>query len=138
MWLQANGGEVMTSEKDADICLVDHLKDDTDDGMYVFLSSEVTTIAIETLGDSLLCAYRFSYRYIEKSLQEGKLEDLEAHRIVPQRKQRKVSGARPKGSKTYVSFDPTLRFFYFSINLPRKSDTHFIGPQPKLFHPRRR
>ncbi|KAH8705035.1 TRF2-interacting telomeric protein/Rap1 C terminal domain-containing protein [Talaromyces proteolyticus] len=53
--IKANGGVVVLQEKDADIKLVDHNKRE---------------IPLNT----------YSYKFVEKSIQNGQLEDLEAHR----------------------------------------------------------
>ncbi|PWW78025.1 hypothetical protein C7212DRAFT_362429 [Tuber magnatum] len=66
--IQANGGVVVTSEKDAEIRLVDHLK--------------------ETPQNDKL----YSYRYIDACLRERKLVDLEDHRVVA-KKNRVPSGS---------------------------------------------
>jgi TRF2-interacting telomeric protein/Rap1 - C terminal domain/Rap1 Myb domain len=72
--VRANGGEVVLLEKQADVCLYDHARKNPPPGMY-------------------------SYRYIELSIRNGQLEDLEAHRIggVSSR------AARPVGSVVLAS-----------------------------------
>lgn len=72
--VKANGGEVVPLEKQADICLYDHARKNPPPGMY-------------------------SYRYVERTVQNGQLEDLEAHRIG----RADSRAARPVGSLTLAS-----------------------------------
>jgi telomeric repeat-binding factor 2-interacting protein 1 len=69
------------------------------------------SIAFDTF---ILIMHRYSYQYIEKSIQRGKLEDLEAHKAGP-------SAARPVGAtniparkhrSTYTPGDDQLIFDY--------------------------
>ncbi|KAL5339429.1 TRF2-interacting telomeric protein/Rap1 C terminal domain-containing protein [Aspergillus crustosus] len=64
--VRQNGGTVKLFEKDADVQIVDHKKKNTSGNVY-------------------------SYQFIEKSIQKGRLEDLETHRAGP-------STARPVGA----------------------------------------
>ncbi|KAJ5835769.1 hypothetical protein N7447_001795 [Penicillium robsamsonii] len=72
------GGTVVLMEKDADVKLVDHTRKD--------LPSDT-----------------FSYQYVERSINKGRLEDLEAHRVGP-------SAPRPMGA----------------FNIPTKSTRSFF------------
>ncbi|KAJ5383718.1 Rap1 - C-terminal [Penicillium concentricum] len=72
------GGTVVLMEKDADVKLVDHTRKDLP-------------------GDT------FSYQYVERSINKGRLEDLEAHRVGP-------SAPRPMGA----------------FNIPTKSTRSFF------------
>ncbi|OQE46129.1 hypothetical protein PENCOP_c001G05550 [Penicillium coprophilum] len=72
------GGTVVLMEKDADVKLVDHTRKD---------------LPVDT----------FSYRYVELSINKGRLEDLEAHRVGP-------SAPRPMGA----------------FNIPTKSTRSFF------------
>jgi hypothetical protein len=77
--VKANGGEVVPLEKQADICLYDHARKNPPPGMY-------------------------SYRYVEHSVRNGQLEDLETHRIggLDSRAARPVGSVilASKGSRT--------------------------------------
>ncbi|OJD12039.1 hypothetical protein AJ78_07310 [Emergomyces pasteurianus Ep9510] len=68
--IQANGGKITLLEKDADVLLVDHMRGNNPPGST-------------------------SFQYIEKSIQNGKLESLEDHRAGPQ-----PGYVRPVGSTT--------------------------------------
>ncbi|KAI9793297.1 MAG: hypothetical protein M1833_000796 [Piccolia ochrophora] len=72
-----NGGQVVKDEKVADILIVDHLKKNVPAGSY-------------------------SYQYIDKSIENGILEDLDAHKVGPPSGTiREVgSSAPPKGTRT--------------------------------------
>ena len=72
--VKSNGGEVVLLEKQADICLFDHARKNHPPGVY-------------------------SYRFVEHSIRNGQLEDLEAHRIGGMDKR----AARPVGSVTLAS-----------------------------------
>ncbi|CUS11565.1 unnamed protein product [Tuber aestivum] len=75
--IHANGGVVVTSEKDAEICLVDHLKKEMPQNEKLY-----------------------SFKYIDACLKERKLVNLEDHRVVAQEK-RVPSGSlsQPKIAK---------------------------------------
>ncbi|EGE82813.1 transcription factor Rap1 [Blastomyces dermatitidis ATCC 18188] len=66
--IQANGGKVVLLEKDADVLLVDHMRGNNPPGSI-------------------------SFQYIEKSIQNGRLESLEDHRAGPE-----AMYVRPVGS----------------------------------------
>ncbi|OAX85209.1 hypothetical protein ACJ72_00402 [Emergomyces africanus] len=68
--IQANGGKIAPLEKDADVLLVDHMRGNNPPGST-------------------------SFQYIEKSIQNGKLENLEDHHAGPQ-----PGYVRPVGSTT--------------------------------------
>ena len=72
--VKSNGGEVVILEKQADVCLYDHARKNPPPGVY-------------------------SYRFVEHSIRNGQLEDLESHRIgnVDSR------AARPVGSRVLAS-----------------------------------
>ncbi|CAG7938320.1 unnamed protein product [Penicillium nalgiovense] len=72
------GGTVVLMEKDADVKLVDHTRKD--------LPSDT-----------------FSYQYVERSINKGRLEDLEAHRAGP-------SAPRPMGASNIPT--KSTRSFY--------------------------
>ncbi|KOS46343.1 hypothetical protein ACN38_g2674 [Penicillium nordicum] len=72
------GGTVVLMEKDADVKLVDHTRKD--------LPSDT-----------------FSYQYVERSINKGRLEDLEAHRAGP-------SAPRPMGASN-IPTKSTRAFF---------------------------
>ncbi|MCJ1281898.1 hypothetical protein MMC26_001221, partial [Xylographa opegraphella] len=72
--VKANGGEVVSLETFADIKIVDHLKSDNAPGTY-------------------------SYRYIERSIRNSVLEDLEDHRAGPARNSIRPAGAVGKPTK---------------------------------------
>ncbi|QQK42550.1 Rap1 - C-terminal [Penicillium digitatum] len=72
------GGTVVLMEKDADVKLVDHTRKD-------------------------LPRDTFSYRYVERSINKGRLEDLEAHRVGP-------SAPRPMGASN-IPTKSTRSFF---------------------------
>ncbi|KAJ5129555.1 uncharacterized protein N7515_005594 [Penicillium bovifimosum] len=72
------GGEVVLMERDADVKLVDHRRKD-------------------------LPRDTFSYQYVERSINNGRLEDLEAYRVGP-------SGQRPMGA-TNIATKSTRSFF---------------------------
>ncbi|CAI7565095.1 unnamed protein product [Penicillium crustosum] len=72
------GGTVVLMEKDADVKLVDHTRKD--------LPSDT-----------------FSYQYVERSINKGRLEDLEAHRAGP-------SAPRPMGASN-IPTKSTRSFF---------------------------
>ncbi|KAI3242416.1 hypothetical protein DTO012A9_867 [Penicillium roqueforti] len=72
------GGTVVLMEKDADVKLVDHTRKD-------------------------LPKDTFSYRYVERSISKGRLEDLEAHRVGP-------SAPRPMGASNIPT--KSTRSFY--------------------------
>ncbi|CAZ80656.1 unnamed protein product [Tuber melanosporum] len=73
--IQTNGGVLVDSEKDAEICLVDHLK-------------------VTPQNDKL-----YSYEYIDACLKERKLVDLEAHLVVAKKK-RALSGSISQSKTT--------------------------------------
>ncbi|KLJ11366.1 hypothetical protein EMPG_13363 [Blastomyces silverae] len=68
--IQANGGKVVLLERDADVLLVDHMRGNNPPGSI-------------------------SFQYIEKSIQNGRLESLEDHRAGPE-----AGYIRPVGSTT--------------------------------------
>ncbi|KKZ68606.1 hypothetical protein EMCG_05763 [[Emmonsia] crescens] len=68
--IQVNGGKVVPLEKDADVLLVDHMRGNNPPGST-------------------------SFQFIEKSIQNGKLESIEEHRAGPQ-----PGYIRPVGSST--------------------------------------
>ena len=72
--VKANGGEVVPLEKQADICLFDHMRKNPPPGMY-------------------------SYQYVEHSVRNGQLERLEAHKIGGL----ETRASRPVGSVTLAS-----------------------------------
>ncbi|KGO69196.1 Rap1 - C-terminal [Penicillium italicum] len=72
------GGTVVLMEKDADVKLVDHTRKD-------------------------LPTDTFSYQYVERSVNKGRLEDLEAHRVGP-------SAPRPMGASN-IPTKSTRKFF---------------------------
>ncbi|KAJ5773169.1 hypothetical protein N7457_008065 [Penicillium paradoxum] len=72
------GGTVVLMEKDADVKLVDHTRRDLPDDT-------------------------FSYQYVERSIKNGQLEDLEAHRVGP-------SAPRPMGASN-IPTKSTRSFF---------------------------
>jgi Rap1 Myb domain/TRF2-interacting telomeric protein/Rap1 - C terminal domain/BRCT domain, a BRCA1 C-terminus domain len=80
--IKANGGEVVSLEKQAKVCLYDHARKKAPPGMY-------------------------SYQYVELSVRKGQLEDLEAHRIGSHntRSDRPVGSVTlpPKGSRTFFT-----------------------------------
>ncbi|MCJ1387555.1 hypothetical protein MMC18_000398 [Xylographa bjoerkii] len=81
--VKANGGEVVLLEKFADVKIVDHLRQDNAPGTY-------------------------SYQYIERSIRNGALEDLEDHRAGPARNSIRPAGAigQPtKGTRTPFTTD---------------------------------
>ena len=76
--VKANGGEVVPLEKFADLKIVDHLRQDNAPGTY-------------------------SYQYIERSIRNGALEDLDDYRAGPARDSIRPAGAvgQPtKGTRT--------------------------------------
>lgn len=76
------GGTVVLMGKDADVKLVDHTRDHTRKD----LPSDT-----------------FSYQYVERSINKGRLEDLEAHRVGP-------SAPRPMGASN-IPTKSTRTFF---------------------------
>lgn len=72
--VKSNGGEVVPLEKQADICLFDHMHKNPPPGVY-------------------------SFRFVELSIRNGRLEDLESHKIGGIGKR----AARPVGSVTLAS-----------------------------------
>ncbi|MCJ1380294.1 hypothetical protein MMC17_003397 [Xylographa soralifera] len=81
--VKANGGEVVSLEKFADLKIVDHLRQDNAPGTY-------------------------SYQYIERSIRNGALEDLDDHHAGPSRDSIRPAGAvgRPtKGTRTPFTAD---------------------------------
>ncbi|RPA96820.1 hypothetical protein L873DRAFT_1791408 [Choiromyces venosus 120613-1] len=83
--IQANGGVLVTKEKDAEICLVDHLR--------------------ETPQNDKL----YSFKYIDACIKERKLVDLEEHRVIAKKK-KNPSGATSQ-SKTTKSGKLGRNFF---------------------------
>ena len=75
---QANGGEVLPLEKQADVKIVDHARKEALPGTYV---APVSNWSHWGLGSDLINNYSHSYTFIEKSLRNGDLEDLEDHRV---------------------------------------------------------
>ena len=75
---QANGGEVVPLEKQADVKIVDHARKEALPGTYV---APVSNWRHWGLGSDLINNYSHSYTFIEKSLRNGDLEDLEDHRV---------------------------------------------------------
>ncbi|MCJ1478407.1 hypothetical protein MMC13_007087 [Lambiella insularis] len=76
--IKSNGGEIVPLEKNADVKIVDHLKQDNVPGTY-------------------------SYQYIERSVRNGQLEDLEKYRAGPSQGAVRPAGAidrPPKGTRT--------------------------------------
>ncbi|PGH08232.1 telomeric repeat-binding factor 2-interacting protein 1 [Blastomyces parvus] len=76
--IQANGGKVVLLEKDADVLLVDHMRGNNPPGSV-------------------------SFQYIEKSIQNGRLESLEDHRAGPEAGYLRPVGStttRPKGHRS--------------------------------------
>ncbi|KAH0614624.1 uncharacterized protein H6S33_000260 [Morchella sextelata] len=83
--IKVNGGNVVLSEKDADILIVDHLRDHT--------------------GDTA-----FSYKFIEKSIENKKLEDLDDHIVVPVGKKKTSKASGLKGRNTFTQEDDNILF----------------------------
>ncbi|RPB13530.1 hypothetical protein P167DRAFT_564405 [Morchella conica CCBAS932] len=83
--IKVNGGNVVLSEKDADILIVDHLRDHT--------------------GDTA-----FSYKFIEKSIENKKLEDLDDHKVVPMGKKKTSKASGLKGRNTFTKEDDDILF----------------------------
>ncbi|MCJ1430782.1 hypothetical protein MMC27_000132 [Xylographa pallens] len=76
--VKANGGEVVSLEKFADLKIVDHIRQDNGPGTY-------------------------SYQYIERSIRNGALEDLDDHHAGPAKNSIRPAGAigQPtKGTRT--------------------------------------
>ncbi|KAI5852609.1 hypothetical protein DFP73DRAFT_8626 [Morchella snyderi] len=83
--IKVNGGNVVLSERDADILLVDHLRDH--------------------IGD-----IAFSYKFIEKSIENKRLEDLDDHRVVPVGKKKASKASGLKGRNTFTKEDDDALF----------------------------
>ncbi|MCJ1397435.1 hypothetical protein MMC11_000628 [Xylographa trunciseda] len=81
--VKANGGEVVPLEKFADVKIVDHLRQDNAPGTI-------------------------SYQYIERSIRNGALEDLDDHRAGPAKNSVRPAGAIGQPTKgTRTPFTPT-------------------------------
>ncbi|ODH46994.1 hypothetical protein GX48_06931 [Paracoccidioides brasiliensis] len=86
--IEANGGKVVLLEKDADVLLVDHLKRGNPVGST-------------------------SFQYVEKSIQKGKLENLDDHRAGPPSDYIRSVGSvtRPKGHRsTFTAKDDQILY----------------------------
>lgn len=77
---QANGGEILPLEKSADVKIVDHARKEAPPGSYV---APLVTQDPFILGAADHTRHRHSYTFIEKSIRNGVLEDLDDHKVGP-------------------------------------------------------
>lgn len=113
---QSNGGEVLPIEKHANVKIVDHARKEAPPGTYVHHHHSDTLVV-------LIAARSHSYRYIEKSVRNGVLEDLEDHRVGPDEGTVRSAGSTiqpPKGTRNKYTQDDDRILWNWVHEKPQK------------------